>query len=349
MVSSSATKHKAENFQPALWISIILVLVFIVNLGAVWIYGEAEFILAGIKIITIVGLLILALILDLGGGPNHDRLGFRYWVNPGVMNEYIGTGSTGRFLGLFSVLINAAFAYGGVEQVAVAAGEAKNPTKTIPKAIRRVFWRILFFYVFGAFAVACLVPSNDANLLHGSGITKSPWVIAISRAGIPVLPQIINAVIITSASSSANANLYTGSRYLFALAQQGQAPKMFCRCNKQGVPYFAVIATGSVGLLAFMSLSSGGAKVFQWFQGIVAIAYLITWSAICWAYIRFRKALAYHAISRDTLSFKSPFQPYLAWFGMCFFWIVILFNGFAVFTHGSWNTQNFITAYIGIP
>lgn len=206
---------------------------------AVSIYGEAEFAFASIKIITIIGLLLLAVVIDLGGGPTHDRLGFRYWQHPGAMREYIGQGSTGRFLGFFNTLINAAFAFGGVEQVAVAAGETKNPSKNIPKAIRRVFWRLLFFYVFGSLAVGVLVPYDDTHLLYGSSSTaKSPWLIAISNAGIPVLPHILNAVMVTSAASSANANLYTGSRYLFALAQQGQAPNFLLRCTERGVPIY---------------------------------------------------------------------------------------------------------------
>lgn len=75
----------------------------------------------------------------LGGAPDHDRRGFRYWKE-GAMKEYVGTGATGRFTGLWSTLVNAAFSYGGVEMVAVAAGEAANPRKNIPKAVRRVFW-----------------------------------------------------------------------------------------------------------------------------------------------------------------------------------------------------------------
>ena len=203
------------------------------------IYGEAEFCFASIKIVTIVGLILLALVVDLGGGPTHDRLGFRFWKNPGAMNQYISTSpNTGRFLGLFSTFVNAAFSYGGVEMVAVAAGEAENPRKNIPKAVRRVFWRILFFYILGTLAIGVLVPSNDPNLLDAaangaSNAAQSPWVIAINRAGIPALPSIINAVILTSASSSANAFLYTGSRYMYALAQNGQAPKFLLRCSKR--------------------------------------------------------------------------------------------------------------------
>ena len=202
------------------------------------IYGEAEFCFATIKIVTIVGLLLLALVLDLGGGPDHHRLGFQYWRNPGAMNLYLSTApNTGRFLGLFKTLVNAAFSYGGVETVAVAAGEAENPRKNIPKAVRRVFWRILFFYVLGSLAIGVLVPYNDDSLLNArkndsAGAAQSPWVIAIDRARIKGLPSVINAVILTSASSSANAFLYSGSRYLYALAQNGQAPKFFLKCSK---------------------------------------------------------------------------------------------------------------------
>jgi amino acid transporter len=230
----------AVGINVAAWISLIIVLVICLNIFAVSIYGEAEFCFASIKILTIVGLIIFAFIIDLGGGPTHDRLGFRYWKNPGAMKEYVSTGSTGRFLGLFSTLVNAAFAYGGVEMVAVAAGEAENPRHNIPKAVRRVFWRILFFYVLGSLAIGVLIPYNEPRLLGAiksgaPGGARSPWVIAVYRAGVPALPSIINAVILTSATSSANAFLYTGSRYLYALAQNGQAPRMFLKCTKRYV------------------------------------------------------------------------------------------------------------------
>ena len=168
-ISAAATViqfwHGADNINVSAWISIIIVLVICLNIFAVAIYGEAEFIFASIKIITIVGLLLLAFILDLGGGPSHDRLGFRYWKNPGAMKTYIASGNTGRFLGLWSTLVNAAFSYGGVEMVAVAAGEAEDPRRNIPKAVKRVFWRILFFYVLGTLAIGVLVPYNDPRLL----------------------------------------------------------------------------------------------------------------------------------------------------------------------------------------
>ena len=123
-----------EKINQAVWITLIIVLIVVLNIFAVSIYGEAEFIFASIKIITILGLLIVSLVIMLGGGPDKDRRGFRYWKE-GAMKEYVGTGNTGRFTGLWSTLVNAAFSYGGVEMVAVAAGEAANPRKNIPKAV----------------------------------------------------------------------------------------------------------------------------------------------------------------------------------------------------------------------
>jgi len=341
-----------EKYNPAIWITIIILIIIGLNIFAVSIYGEAEFIFASIKIITILGLLIAGLVIMLGGAPDKDRRGFRYWKE-GAMKEYVGTGNTGRFTGLWSTLVNAAFSYGGVEMVAVAAGEAANPRKNIPKAVKRVFWRILFFYVLGSFVIGTTISSNDPQLTAdgAKGAQKSPWVIAMKNAGIPVLPHIINAVILTSATSSGNAFLYTGSRYLFGIAQNRQAPQFLLKCNKQGVPVYCVAVTASVSLLTYMSVSSGASKVFAWFQNLVTIASLFTWCSICYTYVCFRKAQIAQNVDRNSLIFRSRWQPYTAWAAFVYFALIILFNGFKVFTKKNWGPDeltDFFTAYIGI-
>jgi len=346
-----------DTINQAAWITIILALIICLNIFAVSIYGEAEFIFASVKIITIVGLLLLAFIIDLGGSPDQGRLGFRYWSEPyAAMKAYVGVGNTGRFAGLFATLVNAAFSYGGVEMVAVAAGEAENPRKNIPKAVKRVFWRILFFYVLGSLAIGVIVPANDDRLLSGgAGAASSPWVIGIVRAGIPVLPHIINAVILTSAASSGNAFLYTGSRYLFALAQNGQAPKVFLTCTKAGVPVYCVLVTASVGLLTYMTVSSGANNVFGWFQTLTTITSLFTWISICIAFLGFRKACDAQGVTRADRPFNSKFQPFTAYAALVFFVIIVVFNGWKVFTHdavtgeSNWSIQDFVTAYVVIP
>jgi len=339
-----------DEINPAAWITIIIVLVICLNVFAVSIYGEAEFIFASIKLITIIGLLILSFIIDLGGANKQGRLGFRYWNDPGAMTETIASGDWGRFLSFFSTLINAAFSYGGVEMVAVAAGEAEDPRRNIPKAVRRVFWRILFFYVLGSLALGVTVPYTDPRLnADTSDGRSSPWVIAVTRAGIDVLPHIINAVILTSASSSANAFLYTGSRYLFGIAQNRQGPRFLLKCSKKGVPYYCVGITASVSLLTYMATSTDATTVFNWFYNLTTVAQLFTWVSICIAYLRFHAGLKAQGISRDTLHFKTPLQPYVAWFALIFFAIIILFNGWSVFTTGGWDRDSFLVSYLGIP
>lgn len=167
-----------------------------------------EYVFSSIKVTTITGMIILGIVVDLGGGPTHDRIGFRYWKNPGPFTDFDGfTGPKGHFLGTCSVAVQAAFSYLGTEAVAVrflvispltfltfrkiAAGEAKNPRRNIPKAIRRVFFRVLVFYIGGVFVIGLLVPSDNALLnLNSSTASASPFVIAFNEAGIKVLPSV---------------------------------------------------------------------------------------------------------------------------------------------------------------
>lgn len=167
-------------------------LLWLISLLLTGAYGEAEFLFASIKVITITGLIILGIVLDLGGGPSHDRIGFRYWKNPGPFAQFNGIpGAKGRFLAWWSVMTQAAFSFIGTEVVAIAGGETKNPRRNIPKAIRRVYIRLLLFYVGGVAIIGLLVPYDDPDLgLKRSDAAKSPFVIAIRHAGIKGLPSV---------------------------------------------------------------------------------------------------------------------------------------------------------------
>lgn len=159
-------------------------------------------------------------------------------------------------MSFWSVFVQAAFSYIGTEIVAVTVGEAENPRRNVPKAIRRVFWRILLFYVLGIFIIGLLVPYNSNELLNNSGsdASASPFVIAIKTAGIKGLPSIINAVILISAWSAGNSDLYTSSRTLYALALGDQAPRFLRKCTKGGLPIWSVVITGLFGLLAVSTI-----------------------------------------------------------------------------------------------
>lgn len=134
-------------------ITVGLFLIVLLNSVSVKYFGESEVVTASIKVITFLGLIILGIVLDLGGGPNHDRLGFRYWKDPGLFAPFpnVTPGALSNFLAFFSAFVNASFTYIGTECVVLAAGEAANPTKAIPKATRRVLWRIVMFCGFSSF------------------------------------------------------------------------------------------------------------------------------------------------------------------------------------------------------
>ena len=208
----------------------------------------------------------------------------------------------------------------------------------------------------GSLAIGVLIPYNDQNLLQAiaksePGAAASPWVIAIKRANIAALPTIINAVILTSATSSGNAFLYTGSRYLYALAQTKQAPRFFLKCSKAGVPYYCVLLTWAIGFLTFMSVSSGSAKAFTWFQNLTTISTLFTWVMICFSYVRFHNAMKAQGVPRSDMPFRvkaNDKSPILGYIAGIFFALIIFFNGWDTIA-GGFDYQGFITDYIGVP
>ncbi|KAL8290295.1 hypothetical protein RQP46_003234 [Phenoliferia psychrophenolica] len=356
---------------PSAWIAICLVVAVAINFGGTRAYGEFWF--AIIKVLTIVGLIILGIIIDAtprfstpDAAGNHHALGFKFWREPGPFVQYLGIqGTTGRFLGFWAVLIQAAFSYIGTEIVAIAAGEAKNPKKNLPKAIKRVYIRILLFYILGTFIIGLLVASDDTRLKLGSHTaTSSPFVIAINNAGIKSLPGIINACLLTSAWSAASSDLYTSSRALYGLAVNGNAPRIFARVNSWGLPYMAVAVGTAFSLLSFMSAAGSGGyptpgDVFGFFANMTSVCGLISWACICYTFIRFHQGAKAQGIDRRSFAYRGPLQPFLAYYGLIFSCIVLFFNGWSVFVtkdgkyvqpgnDGGFDHATFWTSYIPI-
>ncbi|KAK9465081.1 amino acid permease/ SLC12A domain-containing protein [Lipomyces arxii] len=319
--------------------------------GVRW-FGEAEFVFAIIKILLILGLIIAGLVVDLGGGPNHDRIGFRYWDNPGAFAPYPVEGNVGKFTGWFTTLMQAAFSFSGIESLAMACAEVANPRANMKKAARLLFYRILFFYICGILIVGMLVPYNDNNLLNstGDGAASSPFVIAFNRAGIKVLPSIINAGILTSAFSAADSQLYSTSRMLYGLAVRGQAPRILAKTTKNGTPIAALILSTVFICLAYMSLSDGAQTVLNWLSNLTSIATFIAWGTIAVAFLRYKAGCEAQGISRkESKYFYNRFQPFPAYFAIFWCVVIVLFNGYQVFIKGMWSTSDFFIAYINLP
>lgn len=280
-------------------------------MSLVRIYGEVEFFFAILKILLVVFLIILGLVINLGGVPGHPRIGFRYWKDPGPFVEYIGTGSWGRFLGYWAVMSNAVFSFAGVESVAMAAAETRNPRRAIPKACKRVFFRVTMFYILAVLIVGMLVASNDPTLDDDSGTAaQSPFVIAAGKAGIKAIPSVVNAIVITSAWSSSNQALLAGTRVLYGLALKKQAPRIFLRTTAWGIPYVCVLLYTAFMFLAFMSLSNGALTVFYWLVDLTACGVLISWIAILTNHQRLILAMKKQGLPLSALPWHN------AWTGM---------------------------------
>lgn len=337
-----------NNIHPAVWVVVGFVFFLAINMFPVGVYGETEFWFALIKIIMATGLLLLALVLMLGGGPTGERLGYRYWDDPGATKTYLVSGDAGRFTSFLYVLIFSGFSfYFAPEQLILASGEMINPRKNLPSAARRFFFRLVFFYVFGAAAIGCICPSNAPGLTSGAGnANASPWVIAIQNAQIDTLPAIINAGVLTAAMSAGVAYLFMASRSLYSLAVIGQAPNFFTRCNRYGVPYAAILGISSLGLLGFLVVDAEAGQVFNWFISITNSAGYTAWIVCCVLYLRFRRGCAAKNID---VPYRSNIQPYAAWACLCLFSILLLANGFTNFYPGNFSVSGFVTTYIGIP
>ncbi|GAW01378.1 General amino acid permease AGP2 [Lentinula edodes] len=335
-------------------ICFVLLCYLALNLWTVRYFGESEFWFASGKVILAVGLIFFTFITMVGGNPIHDAYGFRFWdpsrVQGAPFAEYIRTGSLGRFLGFLSCLIQASFTIAGPDMVSIAAGEAQNPRRILPRAFKSVFYRLTTFFVLGSLCIGIVVSYSDPNLLQAlsdarPGAGSSPYVIAMQRLHIKVLPDIVNALILTSIFSAGNSYVYNASRTLYGLALEGKAPKVFKRCNRNGVPVWCVIATLGIALLSFLQVSNNSAVVLQWFVNLVTASQLLNYAIICFTYLRFYKALKVQGISRDTLPHKSFWQPFSAYYGFTGTIVMAFVGGYTVFLPGRWDVPSFFFSY----
>ena len=217
--------HAFNFFSPLAWSLIFITLLLLLNIFSVKAFGETEFWLSLIKVVTIIVFIVFGILMIFGilGGHSYGFENYTKGQAPFV----------GGISGILSVLLVAGFSVGGTEVVAVTAGESSDPSKSMPRAIKQVFWRILLFYVLSIAVIAAIIPYTDPLLLNESqSVTQSPFTIVFDRIGIAFAASVINAVILTSLLSAANSGIYTTSRMLYSLSVDKQAPQFFNKLNK---------------------------------------------------------------------------------------------------------------------
>lgn len=223
--------------------------------------------------------------------------------------------------------MTAAFAFAGTELVGLAAAETANPRKSLPTAIKQVFWRISLFYIVSLTLIGLLVPYTAPRLLGAKSIvdvTASPFVIAIESAGISVLPSVMNSVILIAVMSVGNSAVFGSSRTLAALAEQGQAPKILAYVDRRGRPLMAILLASSLGFLAYLTDVDEQTEVLNWLLAISGLSSIFTWGSICLAHIRFRKAWAARGRSLNELAFRAQGGLVSSWIGFGFNVLVLV-------------------------
>ena len=290
------------------WSALFLLILFGLNYLSTRSFGESEYVFSSIKVITVFVFLFCGFMLIFGIGG----------TSPGFENWTVGEAPfVGGWESILAIFMVAGFSFQGTELIGVAAGEAEDPEKNVPKAINSIFWRILLFYI-GAFTViGFLIPYTDPNLLNSSveNVSISPFTLVFDRFGFAFAASFINAIILTAVLSAGNSGLYSSTRMLYALAKEGQAPQIFAKLNKRGVPVPALILTTAIGLFAFLTSFIGEGTAYTWIVNISGLCGFIAWVGIAISHYRFRRAFIAQGRDLKELPYKAwlfPFGPILA-------------------------------------
>ncbi|WP_114571329.1 amino acid permease [Exiguobacterium flavidum] len=292
------------------WALGALILMTSINFVAVKFYGEFEFWFALIKIVAIVAMIVLGILtIVVGFGNGGTPVGIsNLWAEGGFLPNGFG----GVLLAMQMVM----FAFLGIEVIGVTAGEAKNPKKTIKKAVNNVFWRILIFYVGALFVILSIYPWNEV------GKDGSPFVLLFDQLGIPAAAGIINFVVLTAALSSCNSGIFSTARMMFNLAENSEAPRRFARLSRNGVPALATVLSGAALLVGVVLNYFLPESVFAIVTSIATFGAVWTWAMILIAQMRARKVYG-------TAEFGVPFFPvanYIALFALAGVIVLMAFS-----------------------
>ncbi|MQW91341.1 amino acid permease [Acinetobacter wanghuae] len=325
------------------WSAIFLAVIFGINALTVKGFGESEFFFSLVKVIAIIAFIIIGIwmIVDIMLTP-----GAHAFANWSVGDAPF----VGGFQALIGVAMIAGFSFQGTEMVGVAAGESKDPQKTIPVAIKQIFWRILLFYIVCIFIIGTLIAYNDPRLLQAAtseDIALSPFTLLYEKAGFAFAASLMNAVILTAILSAGNSGMYSSTRMLFDMARKGSAPRLFGRLDPRGVPMNALYATTAIAALCFLTTFLGEQEVFNWLLNMSGMCGFIVWLGIAISHYRFRKGYLAQGYQLNDLAYKAKFFPFAPWFAFILCAIVVLGQNYQDVIAGQW--MGVLSTYISIP
>lgn len=357
----------ATNVNKAAWAALFYAVCVIINLFGAKGFGYGESILSLIKCVTVIGFCIFGICAAAGGRP-HETFGPHPGYGPD--SQYIGAyfynhrmdglPGSGAFAygvkGVFSVLVNAAFAFAGTELSALAAAETANPAKALPRACKTIAIRIMLFYIVSLCIAGCLVPFDDSRLGAAKNGSASPFVIAVTNCHVRALPSIINTVICLAVLSVGNSCVYAASRTAASMGAQGFLPRFFAYIDREGRPLVGLALVSIFGLLSFLAATPKYGTVFDWLMALSGLSSVFTWGSICLAHVRFRMGMHRQGRSLDELQFKACLGPWgsLIGFGLngavigLQFWTAGWPQGYGDMTANE-QVEGFFEGYLSFP
>ncbi|KIJ13360.1 hypothetical protein PAXINDRAFT_81447 [Paxillus involutus ATCC 200175] len=333
----------APQVQPWQWALIIIIPIFLLQLVHVRVYGESEYWFALIKVLMIIVFIFVGLIYDWGGIKGHP--------GPGLSNFQNSQAFIGGFANFSQTLVYAFYSFGGVELVAVAAGESARPYKSVPRAVKATFIRIILFYVLTILTIGLCINWQDPTLLsaaYNSDVTASPLTVIFQRAGFGAAVHVINAVLLTAVLSATNSAFYGSSRMLLSLATSGQAPRIFGWVNKRGVPVPALMLSLAVSFLTFLTSIWGEGIVFTWLLNLTGISALLVWGSIGVISLRFRAAYKAQGRSLSDLPYTQPLFPLLPLGVVVLATLMFAAEGYSAVKEQPFDVKNVVATYIGV-
>lgn len=304
-------------FQPVpQWVLalVALVVVLALNLLSVKVFGEMEFWFALIKVATLVTFMVIAIVLLV----THHKVGDST-PGPSVLVDHGGIFPHG-LMPMIVLMQGVVFAYAAVELVGIAAGEAGEPEKVLPRAVSSIMWRIALFYVGSVVLLAMLMPWTA----YHSG--ESPFVTVLSNIGIPAAGDVMNLVVLTAALSSLNSGLYSTGRILRSLSAAGSGPRFAGRMNKSHVPYGGILLTACVAVLGVGLNFLVPSEAFDIVLNLASIGIIATWASIAICHLRFVRAAGRGDVERP--AFRLRFSPVPQVLTLLFLAGVVVMMGF---------------------
>ncbi|TBU58638.1 amino acid permease-domain-containing protein [Dichomitus squalens] len=332
-----------SNITPWQWALIIIAPIFVMQLIHVRVYGESEYWFAMIKVVMIIVFIFVGLIYDWGGVRGHP--------GPGRSNFQNGQAFIGGFGNFAQTFVYAFYSYGGVELVTLAAGESASPHKTVPRAVRATFYRIIVFYILTILTIGLCINNADPTLLtaaYDSSVAASPLTVVFQRAGFGAAAHVVNAVLLTAVLSATNSCFYASSRMLLSLARQGHAPRIFGWVNSRGVPVPALMLSLAVSFLTFLTTIWGEGVVFSWLVNLTGISSLLVWGTIGIISLRFRAAWKAQGRPIGDLPYTQPLFPILPLVAIILALAMLIAQGYAAVVETPFDPKNIVATYIGV-